>query len=73
MFMYSLSVALLHRPDTRHLELPSHAEMFPSLYMDASVFGRAREESVAVNTSSRVSILVFYAYNYQNYIFLLFR
>lgn len=58
MFMYSLSVTLLHRTDTRHLELPSHAEMFPSLYMDASVFGRAREESAVINKpGSRVSVL----------------
>jgi len=55
MFIYALSVVLTHRPDTRNLELPSHVEMFPSLYMDATVFGRAREESAVVQTGSRVS------------------
>lgn len=60
MFVYALSVVMLHRPDTRNLELPSHAEMFPGLYMDSSVFSRAREESVVVQPGSRVNIYMFF-------------
>lgn len=59
MFIYALSVVLLHRPDTRNLTLPSHVEAFPSFYMDSTVFSRAKEESVVVNKpGSRVCIIV---------------
>jgi len=57
MFIYALSVVVIHKPETRGLELPSHAEMFPSLYMDSSVFNRAREESEVVQAGSRVSYM----------------
>lgn len=59
MFIYALSVVVIHRPDTRNLNLPSHAEMFPSLYMNSSVFGRIREESQVVQPGSRVSMTFF--------------
>lgn len=57
MFTYALSVVIIHRPDTRNLRLPSHSEMFPSLYMDSAVFSRAREESAVVQAGSRVSVI----------------
>ncbi|CAH1733225.1 phenoloxidase 1-like [Aphis gossypii] len=63
MFIYALSVVVTHRPDTRNLELPSHVEMFPSLYMDATVFGRAREESAVVQTGSRTPIEIPHDYS----------
>ncbi|XP_026816301.1 phenoloxidase 1-like [Rhopalosiphum maidis] len=56
MFIYALSVVVTHRPDTRNLELPSHVEMFPNLYMDSSVFSHAREESSVVQPGSRTPI-----------------
>lgn len=56
MFVYALSVVMLHRPETRNLRLPSHVEMFPSLYMGPSVFSRAREEAEVVPVDSRVRI-----------------
>lgn len=56
LFIYALSVVMVHRPDTRNLTLPSHAEIFPKLYMDSSVFSRIREESAVVESGSRVSI-----------------
>ncbi|XP_025414834.1 phenoloxidase 1-like [Sipha flava] len=56
MFVYALSVVMLHRPETRNLRLPSHVEMFPSLYMGPSVFSRAREEAEVVPVGSRVPI-----------------
>lgn len=55
MFVYALSVVMIHRPDTRNLTLPSHAETFPKLYMDSKIFSRAREESTVVQPGSRVS------------------
>ncbi|XP_060843836.1 phenoloxidase 1-like [Rhopalosiphum padi] len=56
LFIYALSVVVTHRPDTRNLELPSHVEMFPNLYMDSSVFSQAREESTVVQPGSRTPI-----------------
>ncbi|XP_050439526.1 phenoloxidase 1-like [Adelges cooleyi] len=63
MFIYALSVAMIHRPDTRNLPPPSHAEMFPSLYLDSSVFSRAREESVVIQAGSRTPIEIPYDYS----------
>uniref|UniRef100_A0A481MQJ5 Phenoloxidase n=1 Tax=Nipponaphis monzeni TaxID=196483 RepID=A0A481MQJ5_9HEMI len=56
MFIYALSVAMVHRPDTRNLTLPSHAEMFPKIYMDSSVLSRAREEATVVQPGSRTPV-----------------
>lgn len=64
MFIYALSVVVIHKPETRGLELPSHAEMFPSLYMDSSVFNRAREESEVVQAGSRVSRIIIIIINF---------
>lgn len=51
---------MLHRPDTRNLNIPSHVEMFPFFYMDSSVFNRAREESVVVTKpGARVRIPIY--------------
>lgn len=55
MFTYALSVVLLHRSDTRNLKPPSHVEMFPNLYIDGTVFGKAKEESSVVAPGQRVS------------------
>lgn len=55
MYIYCLSVAILHRPDTRHLEVPSLAEVFPDKYLDSAVFAQAREESNILSEGSRVS------------------
>ncbi|XP_050441248.1 phenoloxidase 1-like [Adelges cooleyi] len=45
LFFYAMSVVMIHRPDTRTIQLPSHVEMFPKLYMHSSIFSRAREEA----------------------------
>ena len=54
MFIYSLSVAILHRPDTKHLPIPQLCEVFPDKYMDSSVFTRAKEVANVVPAGSRV-------------------
>ncbi|KAL7300486.1 hypothetical protein TKK_0006488 [Trichogramma kaykai] len=56
MFVYSLSVAILHRPDTKHLSVPQLAEIFPDKYMESSIFHRAREEANVVPAGSRTPI-----------------
>ncbi|XP_058804268.1 phenoloxidase 1-like [Phymastichus coffea] len=56
MFVYSLSVAMLHRPDTKHLPIPQLAEVFPDKYMDSSIFHVAKEEANVVPSGSRSPI-----------------
>ena len=48
-------MAILHRPDTRDIPVPSLAEIFPEKYMDSSVFSLAKEEANIVPVGSRVS------------------
>ncbi|CAG9854814.1 unnamed protein product [Phyllotreta striolata] len=43
LFNYSFSVALLHRPDTQDLEIPSSLFAFPDKYVDPKVFAKGRE------------------------------
>ncbi|KAH8348467.1 hypothetical protein KR084_007657 [Drosophila pseudotakahashii] len=51
MFNYALSVALLHRPDTRDLSLPSISECFPDRFIDSQTFSNMREECYVVQKS----------------------
>lgn len=55
LFNYCLSVAILHRPDTQHLDIPTFIQSFPDKYVDSKVFTRAREEATIVPDGSRVS------------------
>ncbi|XP_046387012.1 phenoloxidase 1-like [Ischnura elegans] len=56
MFVYALSVAILHRPDTRGVELPPLYEMFPDKYVDGGLFARAREEASVVPEGQRMPL-----------------
>ncbi|OXU22253.1 hypothetical protein TSAR_002571 [Trichomalopsis sarcophagae] len=56
MFVYSLSVAILHRDDTKHLSVPQLSEIFPDKFMDSQVFSRAKEEANVVPAGSRLPI-----------------
>lgn len=58
LFNYALSVALLHRPDTKGLDLPSFAQNFPEKFVDSKVFRQAREEAYVVQDGSRMPIIV---------------
>ncbi|CAG9811994.1 unnamed protein product [Chironomus riparius] len=58
LFNYALSVALLHRPDTKDLNLPLFVESFPSKFIDSRSFGRAREEANVVQPGSRRPIVI---------------
>lgn len=54
MFVYAASVALLHRNDTRHIPIPPNCEVLPELYVDGSIFARAKEEVGVIPSGSRV-------------------
>lgn len=55
LYNYALSVALLHRPETRNVQLPSVAETFPEKYVDSNILGRAIEEATVLPAGARVS------------------
>ncbi|XP_046384944.1 phenoloxidase 2-like [Ischnura elegans] len=56
MFVYAMSVAILHRPDTRGLQLPPLSEMLPEKFVDGGIFDRAREQANVRNQDTRVPI-----------------
>lgn len=58
LFNYALSVAILHRPDTRDMNLPLISELFPDKFIDSRVFGQIREEATVVPEGSRVPIII---------------
>lgn len=58
LFNYALSVAILHRPDTKDMTLPLFVEIFPEKYVDSKVFSKIREESSVVPDGSRMPIVV---------------
>lgn len=48
LFNYALSVAILHRPDTKDMSLPLMIETFPEKFIDSRVFRDIREEATVV-------------------------
>jgi tyrosinase len=58
LFNYALSTAILHRPDTKELDLPLFVETFPSKFLDSRAFFRAREEANIVREGSRRPIII---------------
>ncbi|XP_078040688.1 phenoloxidase 1-like [Augochlora pura] len=56
MFIYALSVAILHRPDTKDLPVPPLTEVFPDKFVDGGIFTRAQEEANLVPPGSRIPI-----------------
>ncbi|XP_063368668.1 phenoloxidase subunit 1-like [Cydia amplana] len=58
MFNYCLSVAILHRPDTKGLDIPTFAETFPDKFVDPKVFRKARETTSVVPEGSRMPIVI---------------
>ncbi|XP_026313500.1 phenoloxidase subunit 1 [Hyposmocoma kahamanoa] len=58
MFNYCLSVAILHRPDTKGLNIPTFVESFPDKFMDPKVFRKAREVTTTVQSGSRMPITI---------------
>ncbi|XP_071448698.1 phenoloxidase 2-like [Hetaerina americana] len=56
MYVYALSVALLHRPDTRGIQLPPLNEIFPAKFVDGGVFDMAREQSNVRTEETRMPL-----------------
>lgn len=56
LFQYALSVATAHRPDTKDLTLPSIVQIFPSQFVDPSVFPKVREEAALVSQENRMIV-----------------
>ncbi|KAF5280175.1 hypothetical protein FQR65_LT15038 [Abscondita terminalis] len=56
LFNYALSVALLHRPDTQGVNLPSFMESFPDKFIDTQILSQAREDANIVPIGSRTPI-----------------
>lgn len=44
LFQYAFSVAVAHREDSKHLQIPSAVERFPDLFVDPGIFPRLGEE-----------------------------
>lgn len=53
LFNYALSVAILHRPDTRNLQVPPLFEAFPDKFVDGAIFNKARQETEIYQSGSR--------------------
>lgn len=56
LFNYALSVAIIHRPDTKNVQLPPLFENFPEKYMEGGIFKRAREVTNVLDVSERVNV-----------------
>lgn len=56
LFQYAFSVALLHRHDTKNLELPSMLQSFPEKFFHSKVIGQAKDQALFVPKERRVSI-----------------
>lgn len=57
LYIYAASVALLHRPDTRKVPLPSHVCIFPELYVDGTTLSAARTVGNVFRKGFRVCIM----------------
>ena len=58
LFNYALSVALLHRPDTKTMDIPSFFESFPAKFVDSKVISKMREEATIVPEGSRMPLVL---------------
>ncbi|XP_022907908.2 phenoloxidase 1-like [Onthophagus taurus] len=58
LFNYALSVALIHRPDTQHLELPAFIQSFPYKFLDGRALQKASEEISVVPDEYKIPIEV---------------
>lgn len=56
MFMYCLSVAILHHPETKHMPIPTGAEIFPDKFIDGQSISKAKEHAAIVPENLRVPV-----------------
>lgn len=45
LFQYSLACAMIHRPDTKNIPIPSLIEMFPYKFVDSKIIQNIKEET----------------------------
>lgn len=51
LFQYAYACALIHRPDTKDVVIPSIIETFPNKFVDSKVLGKLKEETYVVKDS----------------------
>lgn len=56
MFVYSLSVTILNRPDTKRLKLPNLHEIMPNVFFDSSILKYVKEDVNILPPGTRVSV-----------------
>ena len=58
LFNYALSIALMHRKDTRNMKLPHFPSLFPDEFMDPLALNRVREEASVLDEDSRRPVTI---------------
>lgn len=58
LFNYALSVATLHRKDTKGVKVPTFVETFPDKFMDPKIIRQAREDVNVLPQGSRAPIVI---------------
>ncbi|XP_046991407.1 hexamerin-like [Schistocerca americana] len=66
LFVYSYTVAVLHREDTKYVTLPAPYEIYPQLFVNAEVIQKAYDARLRDVESSRKEPYIFYA-NYSGF------
>ncbi|XP_058059769.1 phenoloxidase 8-like [Anopheles bellator] len=56
MFQYALTIALMHRQDTRTVPIPSFLEMFPTRFVDSSILPQLRQEGFIAEQKERIAV-----------------
>ncbi|XP_058123431.1 uncharacterized protein LOC131294559 [Anopheles ziemanni] len=56
LYQYALAVVLLHRPDTKHIAMPSILHLFPDQFIDPSALSAMAEEGSIVMDENRMAI-----------------
>lgn len=54
MYHYALSTAMMHRTDTKDIEVPLISEIFPAKFLDNSVLYQAKEQASFADENLRV-------------------
>ncbi|KAK4878033.1 hypothetical protein RN001_010539 [Aquatica leii] len=58
LFIYALSVTILHRKDAKGIGVPALIYSFPNNFIDSSVFTKAREEAFIVPENIRIPLVI---------------
>nr|AGG40958.1 hexamerins subunit type 2 [Calliptamus italicus] len=66
LFVYSFTVAVLHREDTKDVTLPAPYEIYPQLFVNAEVIQKAYDARLRGEVSSKEAPYIFYS-NYSGF------